>query len=378
MKVIQLPTTVGGNPQGISKCLNKLGVNSETWVINQNYFGYPVDKVLTSKGNSLILQELKKLFALRYILQCDVAFFNYGSGLFKPYVPVNTKKFNGIKKFLVRIYSLYSGLMAWVEIALLQIFKRPILVQYQGDDARQGDFCRENFAITAAHNVDEFYYTAASDAARRKSIRFYAKKVSKIYALNPDLLHVLPDCAEFLPYSHISLKDWRPMFNQLEDRPLRIGHAPTHRGFKGTDLILKALEELKSEGFDFELVLVENKSNAEAKEIYKTVDFFVDQIFAGWYGGLALEVMALGKPVIAYIRHDDLKFIPSEMRDELPIIQAEPDTIHSVLKEVLKMPRTQLIKKAYQSRAFVEKWHDPISISKRIKADLEAALDLKT
>ena len=55
-----------------------------------------------------------------------------------------------------------------------------------------------------------------------------------------------------------------------------------------------------------------------------------------------------------------------------------PDTIFSILKEILTMHLTQLIKKAYQSRAFVKKWHHPISISKRIEADLEAALDLKT
>ena len=378
MKVIHLPTTVGGNPQGISKHLCELGVDSETWVIKENYFGYMADKVLSSEGDPLLLQELKKILALRYIFQCDVAFFNNGGGLFKPFIPVNKEKFRGIKRFLVKIYSLYSGLMAKVETAMLQVFRVPILIQYQGDDARQGDFCRKNFAVTTAHNVEKSYYTEDSDAARRKSIEFYAKKVCKIYALNPDLLHVLPSCAEFLPYSHISLKDWRPMFNQMEDRPLRIGHAPTHRGFKGTDLILKALEELKSEGFDFELILVEGKSNDEAKKIYVTLDLVIDQIFAGWYGGLALEAMALGKPVVAYIRHDDLKFIPSEMRDELPIIQAEPDTIRSVLKGILTMPRTQLIKKAYQSRAFVERWHDPISISKRVKADLETASEIKT
>jgi hypothetical protein len=33
MKVIHLPTTVGGNPQGISKHLNQLGVESTTWTL---------------------------------------------------------------------------------------------------------------------------------------------------------------------------------------------------------------------------------------------------------------------------------------------------------------------------------------------------------
>lgn len=43
VRVIYLPTTVGGNPQGISKQLNRLGVKSETWTLSQNYFGYTVN-----------------------------------------------------------------------------------------------------------------------------------------------------------------------------------------------------------------------------------------------------------------------------------------------------------------------------------------------
>ena len=63
-------------------------------------------------------------------------------------------------------------------------------------------------------------------------------------------------------------------------------------------------------------------SNKEARKRYETADILIDQLLAGWYGGLAVELMALGKPVICYIREDDLKYIPKEMRDELPIINA--------------------------------------------------------
>jgi hypothetical protein len=36
-----------------------------------------------------------------------------------------------------------------------------------------------------------------------------------------------------------------------------------------------------------------------------------------------------------------------------------------------------LIEKAQRSRAYVEKWHDPMIIAKRIKLDMEYALDKK-
>jgi hypothetical protein len=199
----------------------------------------------------------------------------------------------------------------------------------------------------------------------------------KTYALNPDLLHVLPPGSEFLPYSHISLEDWPPCYTQMESRSLRIGHAPSHRGVKGTGLILDALDSLKREGFGFELVLIEGLSNAEAKERYKTVDLLVDQLFAGWYGGLAVEAMALAKPVVVYIRDEDLKFIPSEMAAELPFIRATPHNIQSVLREVLEMPRARLLELAKRSRSYVERWHNPITIAQRIKDDIVQAISIK-
>jgi hypothetical protein len=87
--------------------------------------------------------------------------------------------------------------------------------------------------------------------------------------------------------------------------------------------------------------------------------------------------MALGKPVVVYIRDEDLKFIPSEMTAELPFIQATPGSIESALREVLQMPRARLLKLAERSRAYVERWHNPITIAKRIKEDIEQAISAK-
>lgn len=369
-----MPTTVGGNPQGLSEHLKKLGVHSETWAISQNYFAYPSDKLITVEGDSLFVSELKKIFALRYIFQCDVVFFNFGRGIFN-YVQSYKLSGNGILyRLLYFFYSGYSKIMARFEMALICALKKNLFIQFQGDDARQGDYCRRNFSITFADRVDAEYYTQRSDYEKRRAISIYARYAKKIYGLNPDIMRVLPPSAEFLPYSHISLYQWLPYYTQAQDRPLRIGHAPSNRAVKGTDLILAATDRLKLAGYEFELVLVEGLSNSAAKEVYKEIDILVDQLFAGWYGGLGVEAMALGKPVIAYIREDDLRFIPQGMRDDLPIIQSQPDSIYEVLEQILKMPRGELLDIAYKSRAYVEKWHDSLTIAQRVKFDLEQAM----
>ena len=81
-------------------------------------------------------------------------------------------------------------------------------------------------------NVDELYYSSSTDKMKRKQIELYGKVSSKIYSLNPDLLHVLPKNAEFLPYMGQDLKSIQPKFIDSLDRPIRFGHAPSHRELK--------------------------------------------------------------------------------------------------------------------------------------------------
>ena len=89
---------------------------------------------------------------------------------------------------------------------------------------------------------------------------------------------------------------------------------------------------------------------------------------------LALEVMALGKPVIVYIREEDLKFIPEGMKADLPFFKTTPDDIELTIKYVLELPRQNLLEIAKKSRDFVERWHNPLKIAERIKNDIENAL----
>jgi len=374
MKVLHLPTTVGGNPQGLSLHLNLLGVQSQTWSYDQNYLSYSVDQILFAPGDKILVRECKRLLALRYVFLADVIFLNFGSTLYTPFVITDTRPRSWVGKKLLKVHQQYVSFMQQIELLLLRLLKRVIFIQYQGDDARQGDFCRANFEISVANGVEMWYYSPESDALKREQIKLLTNRASKIYALNPDLLHVLPPGSEFLPYSHISLSDWTPVYTQMEERPLRIGHAPTHRGVKGSDLIMDAVQNLKQEGLQFEFVLIEGISNQEAKEIYTTIDVLIDQLYAGWYGGVAVEAMALGKPVLAYIREKDLDFLPQQMRDELPVINVTPDTIESKLRHILNMPRYELLQLAQRSRSYVEHWHDPITIAQRVKADIENAM----
>jgi glycosyltransferase involved in cell wall biosynthesis len=241
-----------------------------------------------------------------------------------------------------------------------------VVVHYQGDDARQGDYLLQHYDVSIATQVPRGYYSPETDAFKRRQIAWMGRRAQVIYAVNPDLMNVLPDSAEFVPYGHVPIQDWRPSFTQAEHERLVFAHAPSNRGVKGTDLILDALHRLAGEGYAFDLDLIEGVSNETALDRYRRADVVIDQLYAGWYGGVALEAMALGKPVVAYLRESDLRFLPAGMAAELPILRATPSTITDDLRSILEMSRTELVDRAKASRAFVEHWHDPVAITARI------------
>ena len=106
--------------------------------------------------------------------------------------------------------------------------------------------------------------------------------------------------------------------------------------------------------------IVENLSNTEALEIYKSADLFIDQVLIGWYGGVSIELMKMGKPIAVYIREEDLKFIPVGMADDLKksIINIDPFNIETNLVEYIENPEKLIIKSELVYK-YVMKWHSP-------------------
>lgn len=379
MRVLHLPTDTGGGPPGLSQQLKAQGIHSEVWAIDQNYLNYPVDRVLTDPRDPIPLQMLKVLRAGSYVFgRWDVVHFNYGSTLFSNGGKLLSMRKTGwrsgaIGRALTASLNGVSSALQGLELTILRARRIPVFVHYQGDDARQGDYSLEHYEINIATQVPPEFFTPATDRWKRKQVVRMSKHAAGVYAVNPDLLNVLPENASFVPYGHIPVSDWTPRYTQADRSRLLFAHAPSNRRVKGTDLILDALAELKEEGYLFDLDLVEGVSNAEALARYADADVVIDQLFAGWYGGLAVEAMALGKPVVVYIRESDLRHIPAGMADDLPFFRATPATVKDDLRRVLETPRAELVSQAKKSRAFVEKWHDPAAIASRIADDYRRA-----
>jgi glycosyltransferase involved in cell wall biosynthesis len=233
-------------------------------------------------------------------------------------------------------------------------------VIFQGNDARRRGFAK-NFEINFANVQGTFSYLG--DVVKRYQSFLFGVFSHDIYYLNPDLGHVLPARARFLAYPSVFVDDFRPHYPSRKRHLLVVGHAPTSRSIKGTDLLLEAISQLQAEGIAIDLKLVENKSHAEALEEYKEVDVFVDQLYAGWYGAVAVELMALGKPVVAYIRENDMVFVDQAFADELPIIECTPGNIKELLLALATTRRAELRELGRRGRRFAKRWHDPNAIA---------------
>ena len=164
-----------------------------------------------------------------------------------------------------------------------------------------------------------------------------------------DALRWIPDAHVVPPGLDLTQYEVSPPPDRA--RPVVV-HAPSSRRRKGTEHVVAACEQL-----DLELDIVEGVRHDEARARYARADIVVDQLNAGWYGIFALEAMALGKPVLSYLRPEAVEETERALGVEVPIVPVTKDTLRDRIGELAGSPgRRREIGAA--SRAYVEQVHD--------------------
>jgi glycosyltransferase involved in cell wall biosynthesis len=354
MKVLHGPVNVGNQPWALSRAERRLGIASDLVVRSGTWLNYPADKTLSRDGSSFLEIAVRSvLFGLGVPWKYDVLHFYFGQTFLSP-----GRSF--LKSpLLSRIYDYFST----VDLRVARLFGRKRFMTLQGCDARlAGEGNLRNDWTMCATGRCSLYQTCieALDARRRHMISEVLPFFDRVFYLNPELGHVVPK-GQFLPYASVEIEKFCVRLPSPEGRPT-IVHAPSDGSIKGTPMILGALEQLKAR-YDFDLVLVEKKTHEEALAVYRSADIAIDQVLAGWYGGFAVEMMAMGKPVACYIREQDMKFVPQAMRDDLPILRINPGRLVDDLAAILER-RAEWQDAGKRSRRYVERWHNPDHIAK--------------
>jgi hypothetical protein len=330
VRILHAPADVGGHAAGLAQAERELGLRSEVAVFAAGPYGYASDIEFRLDGQPAWRRfATRARFTVQALRRYDIIHFNFGQSLI----------------------TLRTAGHVFNELALLKRAGLTILVTFQGCDVRPQACC--NCTQETCRAEDPY---RAPNAAR------FLRYADRAFHLNPDLRAWLPG-SRFLPYASVDVHSVTPEPRAPAGETIRIAHAPSNREVKGTRHVLAAVEQLRAQGAAVELDLIEGVARKEVLRRVREADIVVDQLLSGWYGGFAVEAMALGKPVVCHIREAVSEDNP--FGAELPIVRATPATLAEQLR-TLALDHALRARLGAQGRAFVERHHDPRRVAREV------------
>jgi glycosyltransferase involved in cell wall biosynthesis len=306
VKVFHGPVNVAGIAQVLAKAEREQGIESISYCLPSGYMQYSSDRTVKEVGykhNRAVREYLS--FMLHEGWRYDVFNFYFGNSLTLNYLS---------------------------DIPWLKRLGKKIFFYFHGCDLRDSKAVISKYEFSAC----KYHWPMECSANRKLATSMALKYANGVFVSTPDLLEFIPnsiwlpqplDLAQFDLLRESALANVR----SRSDQKVIVAHAPSSRQIKGTQFLENAVLELQQSGYPIELMLIEGKSYQEALTLYAESDIVVDQLLIGAYGQFAVELMALGKPVICYIRDDLRQYYP----DDLPIISATPLTIAEVLRDLM-------------------------------------------
>ena len=152
------------------------------------------------------------------------------------------------------------------------------------------------------------------------------------FVSTPDLLLDVP-WATWLPVV-VDVDEWAGGDAPMERRVPVVVHAPSRATLKGTDLVEPVLHALAAEG-RIEYRAAGGLDRAGMREHYRNADIVLDQFRLGIYGVATCEALAAGRVVISHVAEQSRSAAAAASGVELPVIEANGDTLRNTLLDVL-------------------------------------------
>jgi hypothetical protein len=346
MKVLHTPVNVGNQPWTLSRAERALGISSDVVVNFSTWPGYPADRVLGKQRTRNPIDLARRLsFGVVAPFRYDILHYYFGRSLL--------------------VWDDLGGplRLPFVDARVARALGRKILFTLQGCDVRLAGESNRRNPVTMCRIVDGCANyancIARIDERRRQLIERVLPIADRVFFLNPELGHYVPG-ATFLPYANVAVEEIAAAPASRRARP-RVLHAPSDDGIKGSPAIEAALGRL-ARHYDFEYVPVRGKPHHEAMKLYADADLVIDQVLAGWYGGFAVETMSMAKPVVCYLREEDLGFLPDAMRADLPVLGVDSRRLVEDLAQIFER-RNEWPDFGEAARRYVLRWHNPRRIA---------------
>ena len=149
------------------------------------------------------------------------------------------------------------------------------------------------------------------------------------------------------------------MSEAYEEGPIRIGHAPTNRAAKGSDIIISVVRKLEKK-FPVKLILIENLPYQKAIEFKRTCHIFIDQIGDLGYGMNSLEALAMSIPVCSSLAPGFSRAYPDH-----PFLSINEDNLE---KKMILLIENPILRQTMgkEGREWIQSIHDAKSVVKKI------------
>jgi glycosyltransferase involved in cell wall biosynthesis len=293
LRVVHTPLNVAGIPWTNVQALRRKGVNAQLIVVERQKLHPEADRSLDRPAGFWGRQAVQWPAFIRLLPRTDVFHFYFG-------------------------WTLVPRKLTW---PILKATRRRSVLHFLGSDIR-------------GKTPEQLRYAHRADA-----------RIVGSY----DALRWVPDAEVISP--GVDLREYTPVEPQERARPIVL-HAPSSRRRKGTEHLLEACE-----GLDVELDIIEGLPHAEARRHYERADIVVDQLNAGWYGIFAIEAMALGKPVLSYLRPEAVDETERALGVDVPIVSVTKGNLRERIAD-LATSVDERRRIGASSRAYVERVHD--------------------
>ena len=241
------------------------------------------------------------------------------------------------------------------DVALLAALGKRIIFHLHGCDIRDPRRARSEHALSACK---ECPYPCMVPVKLRlpATLKRYADAT---LVSTPDLLEFV-DRAEYL-HNPVDPVAWESMRQPTVHARHRgdewvVVHAPSNREINGARHVIAPVDRLRDSGFPVQLRIFEGLPQGELRRACAEADAIVYQVFMGWVGMFALEMMATGKPVIACIREDHRHLL-----QKMPVVEADPWSLAETLRQLLLSSERRAARSA-NGPLYVREKHDPAAV----------------
>lgn len=320
-----------------TRILKRRGYTIDFYGIGKTHFEMPVDFLLEFSANRFISLFQRMVYFSRILLRYDLWHLNFAEAFF--FYPLN--------------------------LFILKLFGKKIVVTFRGIDIQTDlEFLPKSiYAKIPSDRWPEYYRLQLT---KKFSERFFKKIrrrifiyfADKVVLTGPFLAGQVGRYDKIIPYAR-EISRLKPGLHS--NRSLKILHIPSDPIVKGTAEITRVFKSLSRKFPEHSFKVLPKVSREKLLDEMAKADIVVDQIIIGWYGGQAVEAMAQGKIVMAFLNPSYLQLV--SFGQKIPIWNTNVWTFEQDLETLIKVfpeINREWQEKSYQ---FAKKYHDAKKIA---------------